>query len=209
LTKSTPSSSSRRLFGLSLLLDLNLTTRRIRIHDVIRAYLREQAGSEAIWQLNEALVEAYRERSPRGWATGPDDGYFFTYLLWHLADARREHEVRSLLLDWRWIEAKLRAAGIGATLGDYEELARDQPVRLLGQALRLSAHALARDQSCLLSQLFGRIGLNQDLELANVMTRAAHEQTGPWLCSRTASLVRPGGALLQTLDETVRPPVCS
>lgn len=63
-----------RLFGLSLLLNLDLATRRIRLHDVVRAYLRADIGRDGMSQLDSALVEAYRARCSNGWASGPDDG---------------------------------------------------------------------------------------------------------------------------------------
>jgi len=54
-----------RLFGLSLLLGLDLETRRIRLHDAIRAYLLDQQR-ERLLNLHEALVEAYRVRCGDG-----------------------------------------------------------------------------------------------------------------------------------------------
>src|SRR5262249_20605343 len=156
----------QHLFGLSLLLGFDAASRWIRLHDVIRAYLRRDVGGEGIAQLDRTLVEAYRHRCPDGWAAGQDDGYFFSYLLWHLEGAGQEQEVRSLLLDCAWIEAKLRATGVGPVLREYEGFAHDQTTRLVGQALRLSAHALARDPRCVRSQLFGRIDRDERHEIA-------------------------------------------
>jgi predicted ATPase len=65
-----------RLYDQSLLLGLDLATRRIRLHDVIRAYLIGQQ-KERLPALHAELVEAYRARYPDGWHTAPDDGYFF------------------------------------------------------------------------------------------------------------------------------------
>lgn len=130
--------------------------RRVRLHDVVRAYLRYEHGA-ARPDLDCALVEAYRSRCPAGWATGPDDGYFFQQLLPHLTSAGEEQDVRSLLQSCDWIEAKLRATSIGALLADYGEPDLDRGVRAVGQALRLSAHVLAKDPTAVFSQLLGRI----------------------------------------------------
>ena len=75
-----------RLFGLSLLLGFDLATRRIRLHDVIRSYLQGEERAR-LAGLHAELVEAYRARCPEGWHTGPDDGYFFQHLPYHLAEA--------------------------------------------------------------------------------------------------------------------------
>ena len=178
----------------------DLATRRIRIHDVIRAYLRGQSG-EALAQLNVALVEGYRTCCAAGWATGPNDGYYFQYLPWHLVGAGRQEELRSLLLDYAWMEAKLRATDVGALLADYQQFSPDRTVSVMGQALRLSAHALARDPELLLGQLLGRIDRTAEMELGTLLEHvAAHRTRSPWLRPRTASLTRPGGPLLQTVN---------
>ena len=189
----------QRLFGLSLLFDFDLATRRIRLHDVIRAYLRGEIG-DGLAALDRELVEAYRVRCLEGWATGPNDGYFFQYLPGHVAGGEQLDELRALLLDVAWIEAKLRATDVGALVQSHERFGRDQTVRRMGEALRLSAHVLARDPGCVLSQLFGRIGQGTDTELASALTRASNRRPRPpWLRPRTASLTRPGGPLIQTL----------
>jgi predicted ATPase len=84
-----------RLYDQSLLLGLDFATHRIRLHDVIRGYL--QAGQEErLPALHTEVVEAYRARCPGGWHTGPDDGYFFQYLPWHLREAGQAEELREL-----------------------------------------------------------------------------------------------------------------
>src|SRR5512135_2267970 len=103
------------------------------------------------------LLEAYRCRCPDGWASGPDDGYFFQHLAYHLVEANRREELRGLLLDCRWLEAKLKATDVGHLIADYEPLAGDRPLGLVRDALRLSTHHLVRDPSLLRSQLHGRL----------------------------------------------------
>src|SRR5262249_4441175 len=97
----------QRLFQVSLLLDFDVGTRLVRLHDVIRGYLRYEVGDRGLASLDLAVVSAYRGRSPRGWASGPDDGFFFRYLPSLLAGAGRREELRDLLLDLGWVEAKL------------------------------------------------------------------------------------------------------
>lgn len=190
----------QRLFRLSLLSEFDLATRRLRLHDIIRAYLRGDGGPR-LAQLDLTLVRAYGADPPERCADGPHDGYYFKYLLWHLGGAGFQPDVQRLLLDYRWIEAKLLDCGIEPLLDDYRRFAREPGAVLLGQALRLSAHVLAHDPDALLSQLLARIDASAELGIATQLSTAAQSRTGaPWLCPLTASLTRPGGPLVQTLE---------
>ena len=64
-----------------------------------------------------------------GWATGPDDGYFYQHLAYHLRNANRLPELRALLLDLDWMNAKLDSGNIPGLLADYDSLASDPAVR--------------------------------------------------------------------------------
>ena len=57
-----------RLYDQSLLLSLDLATRRIRLHDVIRGYLQAEQ-KERLPTLHAELIEAYRARCADGWHT--------------------------------------------------------------------------------------------------------------------------------------------
>ncbi len=186
----------QRLFSFSLLLDLDLGTRRFRLHDVIRAFLRDRLG-DGLASLDAALVEAYRERCPNGWASGPGDGYFFTWLPAHLRTADPE-DWRALLGDYDWIAAKLRHAGITALIADYE--AADDDLRLVGGALRLSAHVLAKDPGQLPGQLVGRLAESEAIAHRRLVTAARDRATALALVPRRGSLTAPGGPLIRTLE---------
>ena len=80
----------------------------------------------------------------QGWATGPDDGYFFEHLGYHLNQAGREEALRELLLDFRWMQAKLQATDTNALIADYDYVRGDEELRLIQSAIRLSAHTVAR-----------------------------------------------------------------
>ncbi len=188
----------QRLHRLSLLLEFDLGTRRIRLHDVIRAWLRRPPDYDSTAS-DRILVEAYRAHCPDGWAHGPNDGYFFQQLPMHLWGARLDAELRGLLLDLDWVDAKLRRTDTAQLLRDYDGFAPDVTVRRLGQALRLSAAALERDPAALLPQLLGRIPATAELELAHTLRNWQGMQgRGPWLRPLTTCLTPPGGPLLQT-----------
>jgi hypothetical protein len=126
---------------------------RLTLHDLQRDYVRKQI--ENVSALHLALVEAYRSGCKDGWAGGPDDGYFFQFLPYHLAEAGLGHELRALLLDYEWIAAKLEATEVQTVIADYALAGDDEAVRLVQGALRLSAHVLAKHPGQLAGQLTG------------------------------------------------------
>ncbi len=128
---------------------------RISFHDLQYDFLRLNIAS--LVEAHAALVDAYRAAASAGWASGPDDGYFFQHLPRHLAAADRLDELKALLCDYAWLVAKLAATDVNAVLADYDLVASDPDLTLIGQALRLSIPALARDPSHFPGQLIGRL----------------------------------------------------
>ena len=58
------------------------------LHDLQMDYVRKMAVD--LPGLHGRLLDRYRGRCPDGWASGPDDGYFFTWLPYHLLQADRQ-----------------------------------------------------------------------------------------------------------------------
>jgi hypothetical protein len=171
--------------------------KRISFHDLQYDFLRLNVVS--LVEAHAALVEAYRALATSGWASGPDDGYFFQHLPQHLADADREDELRALLCNYDWLSAKLRATNIAAVLADYDLAEKEPDLTLIQQALRLSIPALLHDRAHLPSQLLGRL-VKTDGRAVQVLLTGPDQFSGRiWLRPRFASLTRPGGPLRQTL----------
>jgi len=169
---------------------------RIALHDLQSDYVRGHGGDLAA--LNGRLVDAYARHSPSGWATGPDDGYFFQLLPYHLAQAGRTAVLRDLLLSYRWLDAKLRATTVIDLIADYESLGGDAETRLVQQALQLAATALAADKAQLRSQLYARLlPFSQDGPRA--LVEDAERAEGPWMRALAPTLTLPGGPLIRTL----------
>lgn len=186
------------------LVDLSLATRdtdhRLRIHDLLLDYLRSRLGEDTLVQKHQFFLHCYAQRCPDHWSEGPQDGYFFENLVWHLRHAGRDHEAVQLLADLRWMQAKLDACGITALLTDYEWFASSHDdARLLQEALRLSAYVLSDDRAQLSGQLLGR--LPSGLSVAIDLLRLQIEQFArkPWLKPLRRLLIPPGGALVFTL----------
>ena len=185
-------------------LDLSLITRdsdrRLRIHDLLLDYLRHRLGLDRLVEKHGELLERYAQRCGGKWSQGPNDGYFFENLIWHLRSAGRPDDALQLLLDFDWVEAKLRACGVTSLLTDYDWFAsRNENARLLQEALRLSAYVLAMDQNQLAGQLIARIAEASAAEINSVRRQALAFSREVWLRPLRHLLTPPGGALIYTL----------
>jgi TIR domain/NB-ARC domain/APAF-1 helical domain/WD domain, G-beta repeat len=189
----------QRLSGLSLLWSLDLATRRLRLHDVVRSYLRDRQ-KDRLPEIHTWLIEAYRARCPDGWHTGPDDGYFFQHLPYHLAEAGRADERRALLFDYLWLRRKLEVAGANRLIEDLAPLQGDAEARKLAGALRLSAHVLNHQPRQLAGQLLGRLSSDAGSVIGELLGAARTDVDRPSLLPLRRSLTPPGGPLLSTLE---------
>ncbi len=187
-----------RFFDLSLLLAYDLTAQTIRLHDVVRAYLRGRIGRERLRELDGVLVEAHGYADPA--AMPPEEPYLWRHLALHLAGARRTEVLRALLMRFEWIRAKLAATDILALLDDYRRLDSDAEVRAVGGALRLSANVLAADKAQLASQLYGRLLAFEADGVKALVAGIAEEQAAPWLRVLNPALTPPGGSELQRIE---------
>lgn len=82
--------------------------RLVELHDLQHRYLKGLLQN--IDAVHGELVEAYRRKCPDGWPSGPNDGYFFERLVYHLREAGRRTEAYHLLIGSpAWMEAKFTA----------------------------------------------------------------------------------------------------
>ena len=167
-----------------------------RLHDLYHDYLR--AAIKDLPRLHHRLVTTYYACCHDGWPSGPNDGYFFQFLPYHLAQGGDFDILRSLLLNYDWINAKLRATDISAIIADYRLVANDEDTQLVQQALRLAGLIISRDSTQLPSQLVGRLGNISRPEIQNFVSQATDSRDTPWLYPVIANLTQPGGTLLQT-----------
>ncbi len=143
------------------------------------------------------LVDGYALRCREGWWRGPDDGYFFTHLPHHLREAGRVDALDALLVDYRWLKAKLAATDIRALLDDYARSPHcGRAAALVGQALAHAAAALAADPRQLVGQLVGRLRQFKDTRLQALLEQAMNDARPPWFSPATPSLIAP----TQTLE---------
>ncbi|HSS52488.1 MAG TPA: TIR domain-containing protein [Thermoanaerobaculia bacterium] len=189
----------RRLHDLSLLLRFDRKEGTVRLHDVFRQILIQRRKAE-LPALHQELLETLKPASG-AWADLPvQESYLWRRLADHLRGAGRDSELRGLLIDFPFLAAKLGATDVNSLIADYEALAGDPELRRIQGALRLSAHVLARHPEELAPQLLGRLLDREDRETQLLLDGARSWRGGLWLRPRTASLIRPGGPLIRSLE---------
>lgn len=208
--------------ALDRLVDLALLRRennnRLSLHDLQRDYLRQTTG-KGLTQRHARLVDAYaaecerrclqstvlnsweKKRRETKWALGPNDGYFFQWLAWHMREAEQGAELRALLLEFSWIHARLEATDVCGAVGDYALCDEDREVRLVQQALSLSAHVLDVDPQQLTGQIVGRLASFNESGLRKMVKAARTWRGVSWLCPLDGNLRPPGTALMRSLKE--------
>ena len=185
----------QRLHHASLLI-LDLRTVTIRLHDVMRSYLlRSLDDAEAV---HAQLLARYNDFSEL------PDSYAWRWLSYHLVAAGMHDQLRALLLDVRWLDAKLAAAGLESLLVDFarftaDTAVEDTDIEVVRGAILLSADVLIAAPGQLLRQLMGRVPADFSLALDRLRADAFASQPPATLCFRHPSLVAPGSLLVQTL----------
>jgi WD40 repeat protein len=175
----------------SLLQTLDLTTRQLRLHDVMRTYLHDALAKRTdAKQVHGRLIDGWGE------ANKLPNEYAWRWYAYHMAAANRETELRELLLNPAWLQAKLAATDVTALTADFDYLANDEDLQLVQGALRLSSHVIAKDPGQFASQIVGRLLPLQDVPSVKAfLTKVIASTNGPWLRALTTTLYPPGTAL--------------
>jgi WD40 repeat protein len=163
----------------------------VRLHAVIQAAMKVRMVDAAGWHAK--LLRSWGD--PRSL---PDD-YAWRWLGYHMMEAGQAGAFRELLFRWEWIEAKLIGADLAALIADYDLPPKDEELRLVQGALRLSAHVVLADASQLPGQLLGRLMGQGSASVAALLEDIRRTRPPRSLCPFTAELTPPGGALLLTL----------
>lgn len=174
------------------LIEFDLGTGTVRIHDVMRACFARLLGQDTA-ATHSRLLGAWPDvrRLPHRYA--------WRWLGHHLLEAGRGDELRALLLDFDWLRRKLDATDIYSLLADFSCLPTDPALQMLHNVLRLSSHVLAKDKLQLATQLLGRLA-DPERDLGMTFRQYLSVERGEWIRPITPSLVGPGGALIRTLE---------
>lgn len=186
----------------------------IRLHNAVHACLRDLLLAGQLASLHNRLIDAYHARCPNGWASGPDDGYYFQHLAFHLDEAGRREELQNLLFDFEWVSRFLncadcaggRAGDLYALIADYERAlstgldSQSAELRLVQEALRMSARVLVNDPAQLAAQLLGRLLPFQEPEIRRMVSKAQEWQGQPWLSPLAGCFTPPGNDEIRVLS---------
>ena len=182
---------ARRLDNLALV-DFDLQRGELQMHDVLRQTLMRQLPEPEA--LHARLVDAWGD--PMRLA----GHYPWRHCIWHLQQAGRAAALRALLLDACWLQARLRASHVHSLLRDFDgSFAATRVLRLVRDALRLAAPALASDPAQLGPQLAGRLLARDEPEIVTLRQAALALAADAQLVPLHATLDAPGGLLAMTL----------
>jgi WD40 repeat protein len=161
------------------------------LHDLQRDLIVKRREKD-LPSLHLRLVEA--------WDALPKlpDVYAWRWIAYHMVGAGHNDDLRQLLFDFNYLQAKLAASDTNALIADYDYLADEEDLCLVQSAIRLSANVLARDTQQLAGQLTGRLLGNTSPGIQSLLKQAAEWKA--WLRPLAPSLTAPGGPLIRTLE---------
>ncbi|AVT32892.1 hypothetical protein C6361_29355 [Plantactinospora sp. BC1] len=131
--------------------DLSLVQRApdgLRLHDVLRGYLRQRLAPAALREVNAQLVVSARDlvggsrqRPTPWWRLPADEDYLWRHLCYHLGEAGLGAELTAVASHLEWIGTKTVGVGVAAVEADLQR-AGDGYSGLLLARLSKSAHLL-------------------------------------------------------------------
>jgi WD40 repeat protein len=181
---------AHRLDDLALL-EFDLRGGVLRLHDVLRAFLISRLPDPPA--VHARLIDAWKD------PYALDGPYPWRRYIYHLHHSGRHDQRRALLLEPRWLSAKLHATEIHSLLADFEQVADDRALGLIRDALRLSAPAVSADPQQICGQLNGRLLGRDEPEIVAFREAAAKTPASAWLRLLHPTLDAPGGMLTMTL----------
>lgn len=207
--------TSAALLARRALVALDPAAWTIQLHPLLVGYINDHLRLGVLAALHRRLVDGYAARcrenpaqaGTAGWATGPDDGYYFQHLGLHLVAAGLRLDLQNLLFDFNWFTAYLnctnllsgRRGDLYSLLLDFElahSVALDRQsaeLRLIEEALRMAAPMLTRDPGQLAPQLIGRLLPFTEPEIQGLLRQAENWTAEPWLRPLAACFSPPGG----------------
>ncbi|MGF6408869.1 WD40 repeat domain-containing protein [Paraburkholderia sp. MM5482-R1] len=154
---------------------------------------------------SELLIAAWARRELAA-GRAHDSRYLARHLAAYLSPQERTVHFTKLLLDFRWLEARLRAAGVKALLMDFADVERTPAAMALERALRHGAHVFGHDDNdwpkadLLASQLLGRLQSQIDPEVRALCAQAAGQLVSSAGLRPLTESLRSAEALLRTFE---------
>jgi WD40 repeat protein len=120
-------------------------------------------------------------------------------------------ELTKLLWNYNYLKARIDAFDVKTLLEDFEHLYHPglslssgviNPLILLRDCLRLSAHIIDKNKDQIPVQLWGRMADLPDKAVKHFLLHVKEQQKGYWLRPMSSYLSMPGGALNYVLEQT-------
>ena len=191
-----------RMNQFSLLHSFDLGVRTIRLHDVIRTFLRDERKAD-LTALNDQLLDAHRPDA--GWAETPnDDRYLWDHLADHLIEAGRGEELVATVKDWRYLAKKTflrKSHAVENDLFKAEKIApADDPLRTLRRGISVSSHLINHcdNRRDIESTMLAR--LHHLADLTTTLKDLAQNLGRPYVTPQSGLPDLPHPALIRTLE---------
>jgi WD40 repeat protein len=165
--------------------------RFISMHDLHHDYVTMECKDKQ--SVHRKLIEAYREKClSNAFHNGPNDGYYFQNLAYHLIQSGKKDELTKLLFDINWMQARLDNTDANGLISDYEFIKDDPDLETIKKTIRMSTHVLFDDPSQLASQLTGRLLSEKPNVIKAFVDNINKYKTNSWLKPLLGSLTPPG-----------------
>jgi WD40 repeat protein len=133
-----------RLFNMSLLVEYNLETGTLRLHDIVRDYLKQSAQQDEV-ALHNKLLDSYQLEN---WSELPEsDRYMWEYLTWHMGESGQKDQ-------------------FAQTMGNINFLAK--------KSILVNSHSIENDMYLLAAVIGDELYSNSILDLSSQFARIAH-----------------------------------
>ena len=132
------------------------------LHDLEYDYLAVTSVQE-INGLHKEFVIAYQQMIGGDWINGPDDGYYYQHIVYHmLCNSDCLDTAGALLTDYAWIKKKITLCGCASILQDYRFAETHRPanhecVHAIGRCVFLAGPFLSADPRQLPTHFVGRL----------------------------------------------------
>ncbi len=191
-----------RLNQFSLLHSFDLGARTIRLHDVIRTFLRDERKAD-LPALNNQLLDAHRPGA--GWAETPDDDrYFWDHLASHLIEAGRGEELVATVKDWRYLAKKIFLRKTHAVENDLIEAEKiapaDDPLQTLRRGISVSSHIISHCDNLRDIESTMLVRLQHLTDLTAMLQDLAQNLGRPYITPHSGLPDLPHPALIRTLE---------
>jgi hypothetical protein len=129
------------------------------------------------------------------------DPYAWLWAPYHLVQAGREEDLRHLLLNFDYLEAKLAATDPNTLIADCDYLPKDKDLRTVQSVLRHSdGPHFGWPSQDLPGQLLGRLPRNLTPDIDALRSRASEHKGLPYLRPLSPSLTPLAASLIRTLE---------